>query len=250
MDMDLGDFLKAWPYDPEHTARNYRIIHGIDGRKILQAREPFGIQQMEYDGRPDGLRPHGKTTWLEHYEALARESFDFELDSDACQILMSEGILFYQRYLMLFQMEDWDGVVRDTGRNLRYFDFLKNHATDRNDYLIVAQYLPYVMRMNAIARARLLWEAACPEEAISILKETLLAIKRLEPTPTAVFKIESERSIKSLEELIETFETIKPENRLEALQRLQREAIEREDFEAAARLRDEIRQLRELAGLS
>ncbi len=55
-EIDLRETLKSWPYDPENDAR---VTTGKDGRCILQVRTPLGIEQMEMDGRPDGLRPHG-----------------------------------------------------------------------------------------------------------------------------------------------------------------------------------------------
>src|ERR1039458_6289926 len=61
---DLRRILKAWPYDPEHDAR---IICGEDGREVLQVRTPLGLEQYEMDGRPDGLRPHGMESALEHH---------------------------------------------------------------------------------------------------------------------------------------------------------------------------------------
>ena len=60
---DLRRILKGWPYDPEHDAR---IVHGDDGREMLQVRTPLGIEQYEMDGRPDGLRPHGMESALEY----------------------------------------------------------------------------------------------------------------------------------------------------------------------------------------
>lgn len=247
MDFDLRDVLESWPFNPDEPARNFRVLRGADGRRIIQVREPFGIQQMEYSGRPDGLKPNGRTTWLENYQDQAAGRLSFELDTEDCQKLMAEGILFYQRYLILFQMEDWEGVARDTQRNLNYFDFLKRHAVDKNDAMVVAQYLPYVLRMNAIARARLAWDREAPLEALEILGAAVTAIRDLEPTPTEVFRVESERSIKTLEALIEQFERNRPESRMEALRRMQRDAIMREDFELAARLRDEISQIQGMA---
>ncbi len=36
-----------------------RIIEADDKRKLIQMRVDLGLIQMEYSGRPDGLRPEG-----------------------------------------------------------------------------------------------------------------------------------------------------------------------------------------------
>ena len=55
--------------------------------------------------------------------------------------------------------------------------------------------------------------------------------------------MEQEKATKHLSQLIAGFEKSGPENELERLQRLKLEAVRREDFEAAARLRDQIQLL-------
>ena len=243
MDTDLRELLNSWPYDSEDPSNNYRRLTGNDGRLVIQVREPLGVQQMEYEGRPDGSRPHDHATWLEYYQEMAKDRPFFQLGHDDCQNLMQEGVLFYQRYLVLYQMDDWEGVARDTGRNLEYFDFLKEYARHREDHLMVEQYRPYVMRMNAVAKSQLIWIAGNFDAALGMLKGAVVALQRLEPVPTQVFTMELERSVKHLKELIGEFEKKRPEGRLEVLRREQTEAIRRQDFERAASIRDEIRRI-------
>jgi len=239
--MDLREFFESWPYDSENLSSNFRRTELPDGRMILQVREPLGIQQMEYLGRPDGIRPHGQESWFHYFQSIAEKEIDFQLSTEDCQLLMQEGILYYQRYLILFQMNDWEGVVRDTQRNLHYFDFVKDHALHKEDYMRIDQYRPYLLRMNAVARAYLLWAAGDFDQCISILKETLKTLECLEPLPTQIFDVELERSVKHLKNLIEEFEKKRPESKIDQLRREQRQAILTEDFERAANIRDQIR---------
>lgn len=243
MKQDLTDVLRAWPYDPEEPMSNFRRVRAEDGRLLIQVREPMGIQQMEYSGRPDGLKVHGKETWLDFFKESAESDPFFSLDHDQCLQLMQEGILFYQRYLVLYQMEDWRGVVRDTDRNIEYFHFIKQHAENKEDWLTVAQYQPYILRMNAIAKAQILWEGAEYDAALALLQRTQHEIQSLEPVESPVFKMEMEKANKHLRQMIQQFEEKRPETELERLTREKQEAIMREDFETAARLRDRIRQL-------
>ena len=53
-EMDLSRILEAWSYgDKKHVRRvtNHR------GDEVLQVRLPLGIEQYEFQGRPDGRRP-------------------------------------------------------------------------------------------------------------------------------------------------------------------------------------------------
>lgn len=243
MNPDLTALLQSWSYDAENPSNNFRRISASDGRPLLQVREPLGIQQLEYLGRPDGVRPNGKSTWLEYYEEQADNDPFFSLSHEDCLRLMQEGILFYQRYLVLYQMEDWEGVARDTGRNIRYFDFAKLHAEHQEDSLTIEQYRPYIIRMNSIARSQLLSRRGRLEDAATLLREALETISNLEPVDSAIFKMEMEKSVKHLTDMIGDFESSRPESQIDKLRREQKNAILREDFELAARLRDEIRSL-------
>lgn len=243
MNHDLRELLASWPYDSTNPENNYRRLTGEDHRMILQVREPLGIQQMEYEGRPDGFRPHGRGSWLEYYQNLAEGHSSFTLTDEDCQNLIQEGILYYQRYLILYQMNDWEGVARDTGRNLEYFDFLKTHVREAAHSLMVEQYRPYVMRMNAIARAWILWREGAHDEALTLLKRTLRDLAQLEEIPTEVFKMERQRSTKHIREVLEEFEKRRPESEAELLRKELRQAILSEQFEVAARIRDRLKSL-------
>lgn len=243
MSADLTDLLKSWPFDSENPTNNFRRVRADDGRMLIQVREPLGIQQLEYDDRPDGEQPGGHVSWLDSYEHDQQRDADFALAHEDCLKLMQEGILFYQRYLILYQMEDWEGVVRDTDRNIGYFDLIKNYAIDREDSMMIEQYRPYVMRMNAIAKSQILRQRGEDGAAADLLKMTLINIRALEPVSTPVFKMEVEKGAKHLEQLIAEFDKGVPESRLDQLKRRQTQAVSQEDFELAARLRDEIRSL-------
>ena len=129
MKYDIGDLLNSWPFDPdEFIAR--RII-ARDGSEKIQIRIDMGMLQLEVAGRPDGQRPFGSVSLLEHYgngsgkEAGAGNP---ELDDEACEELFQEAWQYYQRYLSLFYLEDYAGVIEDTGHNLDIFDLVQQRA--------------------------------------------------------------------------------------------------------------------------
>ncbi|MCX7824245.1 MAG: UvrB/UvrC motif-containing protein [Verrucomicrobiae bacterium] len=248
---DLRDLLESWPFDPSDDVR---IIRGSDGRQIMQVRLPLGIEQYEMDGRPDGLRPHGMESALEFQLArLAKAKAEgreaaFALDAEDCVELFNEGVLYYYRYVRCFQIKDWPRTVRDTARNLRVFDLVKRYAEREEDRLQLEQWRPYVLRMNAVARAMMAVEEHRFEEAMKIIGEAAANIESLEEMDNPTFKFERERSLTALRELAQQLERDRPLTELERLQRELQKAIESEQFERAARLRDRIKALRSAAG--
>lgn len=247
---DIHELLEEWPYDPED---NVRLTKGADGRDLLQVRLPLGIEQYELEGRPDGHRPHGAASEFDHHlqrlaeaKAAGREAA-FALGTDECAELFGEGVLYYYRYLHLFQIQDWRRTLRDTRRNLRLFDFVRQHARREEDRVHLEQWRPYLLRMHAVAGAMLELEGGHYGRAREIVARTLQQIDELEEIDEPTFKFERQRSREALRELEAQIEKSQPLSESEALERQLRQAVEAEEFEKAARLRDQLRALKEKA---
>jgi hypothetical protein len=245
---DLRKVLKSWPYDPEHDAR---ILRGDDGRELLQVRTPLGIEQYEMDGRPDGLRPHGMESALEyHQQRLNQAKFsgleaEFELSPQDCSELFQEGTLYYFRYVRLFQLKDWARTIRDTTRNLRAFDFLHQYAGREEDQQFLEKWRPYILRVHASAMVMQAIDKGAYDEALTVARAAIGKIESLEELEDDTFKFEQERSIMALRELESQVQKNRPLSELEQLEHQLRRAIDRQEFERAAQLRDRIRALRQ-----
>src|SRR5213079_1690957 len=118
MSLDLNSILNDWPH--ENGNIKVRKIAGLDGREKLQLRIDLGVLQMEMSGRPDGQRPHGCESLLAYHRnraELAEASGDtYRLSAEECVELQQEAIQYYHRYVSLFQLADYPGVMRDTQR--------------------------------------------------------------------------------------------------------------------------------------
>jgi hypothetical protein len=244
---DIRDVLEAWAYDPDNDAR---IIRGKDGREILQIRTPLGLEQLEIQGRPDGARPHQMISALEFYEQklaqaeVAGNAAEFELNAQDCAELIGEGTLYYFRYLRLFQLHRWSEAARDTARNLRLFDFIRRYAAREEDRQYLEKWRPYLVRMNCAASALQHLEKGDAQAAIKIIETGREQIEALEEMADDTFQMERERSLTALRELEKQVQQKQPVSPVELLQRQLRRAIERQEFERAAELRDRIRALR------
>jgi hypothetical protein len=244
---DLRRILKNWPYDPENDAR---IVPGDNGREALQVRTPLGIEQYELEGRPDGARPHGLESALEFHmrrleEArLASREAEFDLSPGECAELFSEGTLYYLRYVRLFQLRDWTRTIRDTERNLRVFDFVNRHARRQEDQQFLERWRPYILRINVCAIAMQQLEKGNYERALRLVKEATAKMESLEGLDDETFQFERDRSLEALRELAEQIQQNRPLSELEQLEKQLQRAVDRQEFESAARLRDRIRALK------
>ncbi|MCS7338823.1 MAG: UvrB/UvrC motif-containing protein [Verrucomicrobiae bacterium] len=248
--VDIRPLLDSWPFDPENDVR---IVRGDDGREIIQVRTPVGIEQLELTGRPDGAQPYGMESALEYHmtrlEQARREGreADFELGPQECAELFAEGTLYYLRYLRLFQLQRWAEVVRDTARNIRLFDFVHRYAAREEDRNNLEKWRPYILRMNAVAAAMLELEKSAFDRALQILNTAIEEIEALPELDDDTFYFERHRSLLALRELVAQVERNRPLTELERLERQLKRAIETQQFERAAELRDRIRSLKNKA---
>ena len=153
---DLRTIIDGWEYEPGKIS--VRKIIGRDGREKIQTRIDMGLLQMEPDGPPDGQRIAGYDSVLERLEAELRRHIavygddqDFVLSPEQCVDLRREAYLYYQRYLSLFVLEDYERVARDTARNLRAIELYEVRRLGRGPPAWPQR--GYVLMMHARSRA-------------------------------------------------------------------------------------------------
>ncbi len=248
MSEDITRILKSWEYDPEHPTR---IIKADDGRDVLQVRQPLGIEQYELDGRPDGERPEGEECLVDIYLAEI-ERYREEHGTDEGYVLthedfiriQNEGIIYYYRYLILFQMGDFERTVSDTDHNLKICDMVEKYVIDENDKRELLQYKPYILRINAIAKAMISLNQQLKSVATQVLESAIEIIQKMPNVETPAFKFEKLRSLHSLRTTLKQIigQKASPVNKLrEELKK----AVDTENYERAAELRDRIEELEE-----
>jgi hypothetical protein len=255
MSNDLSQVLNDWKFDPDQMM--VRIITGDDGRKLIQLRIDLGILQIEMDGRPDGQRPEGQTSWLDYYmqrcqihEETHLEATPFLLSEDDMGRLSREGVQYYHRYLSFWHLEMYDLCARDTERNLRMFAFVRTHVQDERQKLLFDQWRPYVLMMHTRAMATPLLKQGKPTEALRAIESGIEAIREFLDEYHQSHRAEECVELVSLEhwreEVISVEEQAaasRPKSAMQVLRKRLDAAIATEAFEEAAKLRDQIRDL-------
>jgi hypothetical protein len=245
MSLDLNTILKDWPH--ENGNIKVRKIAGLDGREKLQLRVDLGVLQMELAGRPDGRRPHNCESLLEYHQRRATRAAakgeTYDLTPEQCAELQQEGIQYYHRYLSLFQINDFEGVVRDTQRNLDLFTFVSEH-TDREEFSwSLQQFRPYVLMMNTRAKASIFLGQGKFAEAIAEIERGRDAIVDFLQQSNFPELVSKSSEIAFLDEWLEEVKAKRPLSKLEIMQREMETAIAKELYERAAELRDAIKLL-------
>jgi len=248
MSKDITSIIEGWEYKPDEIS--VRKIRGDDGKEKIQLRLDLGLLQMEMEGRPDGQRPYGYESLLEYYLALIEEhkarygtDENFHLDREDCARLQREAIQYYHRYLSLFHLGEYEGVKRDTARNLRVFDLVKKYAVNEEDKWAFEQYRPYVIMMNTRAKGLISLEKKNYDEALHHIRDGIRAIEQFFKEYNRSDLMDASPELAFLKRWAKEVEESRPLTEIERLRKQLQQAIEREEYEKAAELRDQIRKL-------
>ena len=250
MDFDISHLLDQWDYQPGQVV--VRRFKAKDGREKIQLRVDLGILQMNTEGRPDGKRPSGHPYLFEHYRArlhryvAAHDGSDtgFKLKPEDCARLQLEALQYHHRYICLLQLEDYAAVIRDAERNLAVFDFVSQHAETEELAWALQQFRPQLLMVLTRARATQALQVNDYTMAIQQIEEGLEKIRAFCHEHGRGELAETGGEVQSLENWLEEIRAKRPLSRREKLERALHEAINSEDYERAAKVRDELRNLK------
>jgi hypothetical protein len=250
MNFDISHLLDHWDYQPGQVV--VRKFVGKDGQEKIQLRVDLGLLQMNAQGRPDGKRPFGHPTLFDFYisklqqhrqNSQARET-NFTLKPEDCARLQLEAFQYHHRYICLLQLEDFAGVLRDTMRNLKVFDFVDEYAEDSDLAWTLQQFRPQVLMIHTRAVATQYLQT---EEFAAAIKEIEGGIERLREFYEDHSRhdlLTHSPEINALQHWLGEVNRKRPLSKREQLERDLHEAVTHEDYEKAAKVRDALKKLR------
>ncbi len=242
---DIDEALNEWPFEPRSGEILAREVKARDGRSVLQIRVELGLLQLEVEGRPDGDLPHGFTTYLHYLQnchaRVARKGGDeaWTMKPENCIEADREFVQFYHRRVAWLALGRYDRALSDAEHTLGLMDFVTSHGMS-DEYIDSHERLRgLVLFHRAQASAALALQRRRPEEAVDALGEGIDRLVRHMtswseghedeelPDPTLIEQLKiQEREIRKSFEVSKT------------LREQLAEAVAREDYEHAARLRD------------
>src|SRR5437867_1172594 len=205
MNFDISHLLEQWDYQPGEVA--VRKFKANDGTEKIQLRVDLGLLQMNVTGRPDGKRPFGRESLLQHYQSRLERyrrthggnDDGYVLKPDDCAKLQQEAIQYHHRYICLFQLEDYAGVICDTERNLTVFKFVDEYAESDELAWSLLQFSPQLLMMRIRAKGMLTLRKEKYGEAVEVIQRGLDEIREFYRQHSRLDLLEQSGEIHSLE---------------------------------------------------
>ncbi|MEZ6234500.1 MAG: UvrB/UvrC motif-containing protein [Phycisphaerales bacterium] len=169
------------------------------------------------------------------------EAAPLQLTPEDCRALRDEAAQYYHRYVAMLILEDFEGVVRDTSRNLRVIDLCARFATDDEDRATLEEFRPYIMMMRARALASQALRDNEAKAAIVAVDEGLDALRQYHSDRGDPESFAESNEAQALREMREALVPKLPVSQSAELRQRLKRALEQENYELAAILRDELR---------
>jgi hypothetical protein len=235
--LDIDKALRGWDYDSDEIA--VRLVTADDGREVLQMRVELGVLQLEVDHRPDGHRPDGFETYFDHLlNEAVHEGDTFKLDETQCEEVEREFIQFYHRRLCWLALKEFTLAMRDADHTLALMDFVRGHSPSEDWAMSHEQYRPFILFHRTQAAALSKMDHDDPSEAIAELNRGIESIRAVYNSWDADDRTEDDDMLARLKDLREK---IRDEYQVGlTLKEQLADAVAQEQYERAARLRDEI----------
>ena len=193
-------------------------------------------------GRPGDAAGEGE---LDPSDPHSGGEVEFTLSPDDCRQLREEAVQYYHRYISLLVLGDYQGVLRDTSRNLRVLDLCRDYAEGDEDREVLEQFRSYLimMRVRAVASQAIADDE--PKVAMWSLDEGLEQLRKMYDEQGRGAEYEGASEVQLLRGMRdELVKKLPASQKQELLVRLQ-DAIDKENYELAAILRDELKTLKE-----
>jgi hypothetical protein len=236
---DIDFILRQWPFQQGVVAA--RMIHAGDGREVIQMRIDLGVVQMEVTGRPDGEHPGGVDNCLDWLSGLVREQADaFVLSESHCLEIDREFVQFYQRRICYLAMRQFARAVADADHTLALIDFVSAHSSNPQWTASHEQYRPFVLFHRIQAAAMQALQDSGAEAAIETINNGLDQMREVFARFGAEEDFDGDELVAQLSAIKES---LREEYRVgKTLAEQLADAVASEEYERAARLRDEISQ--------
>jgi hypothetical protein len=249
MNLDLNELLGDWGGTGEEVCA--RLIEGLNGDQVLQLRVDLGLLQMSLDGRPDGQRYRGLPSvydffiheeqaggkfaaqdWRELHRELQQYNYRRLALSSLAEETLREGDLESGRLYL-------QRTLRDIERCLEILDKLQEQDEEWEGPLNILIPTLIFNRARLLARLR---AAECRYE--DAIEQAEHGVAELEAAlDEAGFESDQRDDNPAIHYLVQMAQRLREQHGIKrTLQEQLRDAIDREDFESAARLRDQLKQ--------
>jgi hypothetical protein len=247
MNLDLNELIGDWDASGEEVCA--RLIRGEDGVEVVQLRVDLGILQMSLDGRPDGSRYRGLPSVYDYVQHEKRIGCD--LPAEDWRELHRELQQYNYRRLALsslveesLQEKDFargrahlKRTLRDIDRCIGILHKLRESDEEWDSPLAILEPTLIFNRARLLTRLR-----AAEQRYDEAIEEAERGMRALQAALAEIGYEEDQREQNpAVAYLSQMGRRLREQHGITlTLQEQLDDAVEREDFEAAARLRDEL----------
>jgi hypothetical protein len=241
MNQDIDAALQGWDFKPGIVQA--RLVQAADGRQIIQMRVDLGLLQIETADRPDGTRPHSCATYYDYLKQQARIAARgkraFVLSEEQCEEADREFVQYYHRRICWLALRNYTAAIADSDHTLAFMDFVRDHSPSEDYTQAHEQYRGFVLFHRTQASAALADERHDPEGAIDALHAGLDKLRDFFANYGAEEQMEEDGMVQQLRKIERS---LRQQHKIEAtLQEKLDQAVANEQYEIAAKLRDELR---------
>lgn len=240
--LDLTAILRSWPESPDQPG--VRMIRADDGREVIQRRVPMGVIQMEVSARPDGAMPQGCASLLAAFRTRWGDRAATPTVEDLAEA-EEEASLYLQRAVAWTALGDFDAAIADAVHVCELARLLgAERGRGAAAGLAVMRVQAIVLQVRAEVARALHGHGAI--EAVAAIDRGLAALgASSDPSDGGVGARTGHelQGVHVLRALRATLVPKLPSSQREELRARLEAAIRSENFELAAILRDELRQL-------
>jgi hypothetical protein len=241
MSQDIDGAMKGWQFKPGVVQA--RLVQAGDGRQVIQMRVDLGILQIETKGRPDGTRPQGHATFFDSMRqqnrAAAKAGNPFVLSEEQCLEADREFVQFYHRRICWLALRQFDRAVADADHTLAFMDFVRDHSPADEYTQAHEQYRGFVLFQRTQAAALAADERGDAEGAIDAIRAGLEKMREFFAAYDVEEQMEEDGMVQQLRKMEKSLRKMHGIDK--TLPEQLDEAVAREDYETAARLRDQLR---------
>jgi hypothetical protein len=258
---DLTLIFEEWEHNPTDDGKNVRCIRGKDGKLKIQVRVRCGVFQWEHEGRPDGSTPYGFPSALAFYRERLRElerrggsASPLRLSKAQVAEISEEIMDYYQRRVLFFRLGEYERARSDAEHNLELMDLVRDHAEDPELVGQHEKWRAFVTMDRVRAEALVLCQSGAYADSIHRIDQGIEEI-------VDVFRKQGRAEVTEMSQELAVLKDLKHQLReaygipltrkeiLDSLREEQAKAIADEDYERAARIRDEISQFEREEGM-
>lgn len=205
---------------------------------MIQMRVDMGVLQLETTGRPDGENVEECDTYLEYLQQQQIADADFQLTEQQCMEVDREFMQFYHRRICWLRLQYYHRAVMDADHTIALMDLCDELSPDEEWTGAHEQYRPFVLFHRTQAAALGALDESSAEDAVQEINAGLETIRSFFEKHDAEEHFEEDELVVRL---VELRETLRSEYSVgQTLKEQLSEAVEQEQYERAAQLRDEL----------